>query len=471
MENKKKRWIKKTLVILIFAALVITTTPGCQKKDTSQPSQQETLSGKKTSPDISSQLNHMTAYVKKQYENGDRYFAVTDLDQNGRLELICSTGCQGSGQFTRSTLYQINTSGSNLEKCTTGWKDSQSQPDIVNGINTVYHNTKTGKYHYITQDYAETGSASNERTEIQALTLKDNCITVEALGYRKGTRHKKKKKRIYRHVRITKKKKELEILPDDFNEDYLADLKYGQLEKTSVNIGWFQIKEENTQTLTSGQIDSQLEKSCQSFTHGYFLKQDTLSFDYERLELDKEIRVPQLVDMPDSGKEDRLNRLIREKVKNLFRWVDEDEDFPDDFRYAVWSFQCTVKYAGTDRLSLLIQYQGYGKGGVHPVSVARVINLNLDQEEVIPKKEILPERYRKKAGQLIINGTCRDITQGSAFRETQKKYHNINPLKEKEDWEGIDFYFTKDSVGVVVATFHGIGDYAVYEVPRAHYET
>lgn len=475
MGNQKTLFMHKIQksVIFVLAIFAVLSSTGCHKRDTAQIHKRETPSKKENPLSTTSQLNRMTEYVKKQIKEGDTYFAVIDLDQNGRLELACSTGHQGSGQFSHSTFYQMDTSGSQMEECKTYWKDGKSQPDLVNGIDKVYHDTKTGEYHYITQGYSSDESAADDFADIQALTLKENSIAGETLGYRKGIWRKKKKKRINRYYQITKKGKESEILPDDFNEDALADLKFGQCEKTSVNIDWFQIGA-NEKKLSSENIYAYLEKSCRNFALGYFLKQTELQMNLKHLESEDKMKVPQLVDMPDSRKQDRLNQLIRETVQNRFSWVDEDiEDYSEDiedYSYLLWDFQCTVKYAGSDRLSILIQYEGYGKGAAHPNSIAEVLNLNLDKEEMIPKKEILPDRHRKKVGQLILNGTCRDITNGDFYRKTQKKYNNINPLKDKEDWKYIDLYFTNDSVGVVVFTFHAIGDYAVYEVPRANYE-
>ena len=45
------------------------------------------------------------------------HYAVTDLDQNGRLELIISTGVNGTSHITNNWYYEISKDGSKLKKC------------------------------------------------------------------------------------------------------------------------------------------------------------------------------------------------------------------------------------------------------------------------------------------------------------------------------------------------------------------
>ena len=50
-------------------------------------------------------------------EDENYHYAITDLDQNGRLELIVSTGMIGTGHFTTNWYYEISKDGSKLKKC------------------------------------------------------------------------------------------------------------------------------------------------------------------------------------------------------------------------------------------------------------------------------------------------------------------------------------------------------------------
>lgn len=478
--------IPKKIISLLVMTAILSSMAGCQqmgrqdaRQDSSSANYQQT-DGQESGQDSSStagnplssasQLKHMIKKMIKHTRDGHTYFAVTDLDQNGRLELLCSTDCQGSGRFTYSHFYQIDSAGTRLEKCQTPWNQS-SEPDIVNGINKVYHNPKTGEYHYITQDFASAGGAADNITVIEALTLKDNDITTSSLGYREGIWKKKKQKHAYRYYRTTKKGRDKKILSDNFNEDYLSALRFHKCEKASVNIEWFEITE-RSKNLTEETVQSYLEKSWDGFRLGYFLKQTEWDANIKHLKCsDTTMTIPQLVNMPDKEKQDRLNKIIQEELRNFFKWTDEDTDLLEDgWTYSLYDWNCTVKYAGTDRLSLLIQCEGYGKGAAHPNFLVHVLNLDLEKEKLIPKKNILSPKDRKKIGRLILSGICRDITHGSMYRETQKKLHHINPLKKAADWDVCQIYFTEDSIGIAIPTFHAIGDYSVYEVLQVHIE-
>ena len=63
------------------------------------------------------------------------HYAVTDLDQNGRLELIISTGVNGTSHITNNWYYEISKDGSKLKKCK-GKAFGKEGHDILDAINT-----------------------------------------------------------------------------------------------------------------------------------------------------------------------------------------------------------------------------------------------------------------------------------------------------------------------------------------------
>lgn len=48
--------------------------------------------------------------------DANHHYAVTDLDQNGRLELIIATEMNGTGHITHNWYYEISKDGSKIEK-------------------------------------------------------------------------------------------------------------------------------------------------------------------------------------------------------------------------------------------------------------------------------------------------------------------------------------------------------------------
>ena len=81
------------------------------------------------------------------YDNEDEnyHYAVTDLDQNGRLELIVSTGMIGSAHITGNWYYEISKDGSKLKKCK-GKAFGNEGHDICDDIDTVYIDQKKHNY-------------------------------------------------------------------------------------------------------------------------------------------------------------------------------------------------------------------------------------------------------------------------------------------------------------------------------------
>ena len=100
------------------------------------------------------------------------HYAVTDLDHNGRLEVIASTGVQGSGAFTSSKYYQISADGTDLRRIS----DTVEGADIVDALKTVYVDAESGSYYYCVEDYMS-GGAGNRSAWYGAMILKNGMLT------------------------------------------------------------------------------------------------------------------------------------------------------------------------------------------------------------------------------------------------------------------------------------------------------
>lgn len=104
-------------------------------------------------------------------------YAVTDLDQNGHLELIVST-TQGSAHYTDSTYYEVNTSFDGLSPC----KQDKKEGDPLGSLGAVapvYCDLKAGVYHYIVTDRLIAGTSVSET--MNSLTLTDGKIVTKPL--------------------------------------------------------------------------------------------------------------------------------------------------------------------------------------------------------------------------------------------------------------------------------------------------
>ena len=107
-------------------------------------------------------------------------YAVTDLDQNGRLEIIVSI-CQGSGMFTYTDIYEVNEALDGLTKCVQGFKEGESQADI--GVMSANCYLLDGAYYYVFNDTVR-GSASELYENMRSICLENGATTERFLASR-----------------------------------------------------------------------------------------------------------------------------------------------------------------------------------------------------------------------------------------------------------------------------------------------
>lgn len=479
--------IKKMMSIFIAGSLIFGIT-GCSQKSsqenlsTTPPAEQPTLEADSaTDPGLPAdstesitaeeeplsvhhQLQVIADQAKKWYPSNE-YYAVTDLDQNGRLEIIASTGSQGSGHFTYSKFYQVDETGTTLQKCKTDAKDGDSQNDIVDNLSTAYYDQKTGEYHYITGDFATAGAATGFYTDISAMTLKENRIKSKILAYHSQEIDRKKTTDTCRI--ITKSGKETEIDTSLFDRETIGDQAFSKCAKLSANISWFQF-DLSLKKMTEQQLLAYLERSCQSFSLGYPLKQKKMDiYGYK-------VQIPQFISMEDSRKQMRLNRLIRDTVaEDLDKalYLSKDKKYNKENPFDLWSLSGQIKYAGQDRASILVEVEGTRKETAHSAEWAYTINLDLTKEVKLSQKDILPEKYRKTVEQLIMDNTCTVIRgNGNEYRKHRVKKYNKKLVDKEKDWENIQVYQTADSVGLLINTAFSAGSYAIFEVLTYNYQ-
>ena len=85
-------------------------------------------------------------------------FTVTDLDHNGRLEIISSV-CMGTGYFSTNEIWEVNEKYDGLVLCTGEQDGDGSYSDLTTGPWTVIE--KGGAYYYIVRDNVRNGYAFN----------------------------------------------------------------------------------------------------------------------------------------------------------------------------------------------------------------------------------------------------------------------------------------------------------------------
>lgn len=203
-------------------------------------------------------------WMGKDMEVPYEYYAVTDLDQNGKLELIASTGTEGSGAYTSSDYFQVAADGVSLRKCRIidadfgGW----SEPDIVDGIHTAYVNPDTGDCYYLTSDYCSGGAGARSSWR-GALRLKNGCLSTCTISSMFEAWNKKGNKIRYLYYKMEngkmKKISRKEYKPEKFARQYFAGF-----EKKKVTILWVRFHQKR-KNITEKDILKKLTKSYEAF--------------------------------------------------------------------------------------------------------------------------------------------------------------------------------------------------------------
>lgn len=114
--------------------------------------------------------------------DGEHYVcAVTDLNRNGRLEIIDSSN-QGTGLYTYSQYYEVNENGDGLVHLRKTTPEGDSEADISSFDQApVYYDEGTGRYSCIFEDVVRNGAAEHYYN-VRALWLEDGKVMEELLA-------------------------------------------------------------------------------------------------------------------------------------------------------------------------------------------------------------------------------------------------------------------------------------------------
>ncbi len=106
---------------------------------------------------------------------GDPRYAVTDLDNDGMLEIM-KTGYAGSGVYSRNIFYEVTEDG-DLELLNEDFWAEWGGPDLWNHDAYSYYTDKDGTRWYLTQDYCQSG-VSYWQFEYSCLSVADGYTYV-----------------------------------------------------------------------------------------------------------------------------------------------------------------------------------------------------------------------------------------------------------------------------------------------------
>lgn len=109
-------------------------------------------------------------------------FTVTDLDRNGRLEII-SASVQGTGFYTNIIAFEVNEAGNALVEVEQDRKEGDSAPDIMVDKAPMYFDETTGIRYYIFSDLIRNGYQESYEN-IRAVSLENGVWKEKPLAFK-----------------------------------------------------------------------------------------------------------------------------------------------------------------------------------------------------------------------------------------------------------------------------------------------
>ncbi len=115
------------------------------------------------------------------YNESDYYYWITDMDQNGYLEVIRSS-TTGNGGYFYNDYYEVSPDGKSLKKLATDEREDAPAPDLWNDVETGYYDRKTGTYHYPQPDHTHSSAIDVSDAELDVV-LEDGKVNVDTIYY------------------------------------------------------------------------------------------------------------------------------------------------------------------------------------------------------------------------------------------------------------------------------------------------
>jgi len=186
-------------------------------------------------------------------------YAVTDLDQNGRLEII-SSSCQGTGLYTYTDVWEVDEALSKLDPIENPVVEGDSQADIIVESTPVYFDADSGVYNYVFGDVTRNGLAGYYEN-VRAITLVDGTLSQKYIAYKSMVSDTPNAKSTVTYTASDGKT----VISED---EYAAAVEnaFAGLEKKKAAFGWTDEDAETINAMDGAALYSMLEKSYEGFS-------------------------------------------------------------------------------------------------------------------------------------------------------------------------------------------------------------
>lgn len=106
-------------------------------------------------------------------------YAVTDLDRNGRMEVI-ALSTQGTGHFSTGSCWELSEDFSALVKCGSNLGEAEFWPELSVSETDCYYDSSSDTYYYIFEDLAKSDAATYYTTKV-SVSLKNGSLNFSPL--------------------------------------------------------------------------------------------------------------------------------------------------------------------------------------------------------------------------------------------------------------------------------------------------
>lgn len=194
-------------------------------------------------------------------------YAVTDLDHNGVLELILSTGPQGSGYFTTTAIFETGAEGKavTLQEPYTGEDivTIATEGGLLNGIKTAYHDVGENLWYYVTQDYVSGGYMQKGYAACVWKVESGEWESEDICGYYDDTDHKSKQYKTVYFKQVGEEAKE--IRKSEYDVGKIMDERFAHCVKHRVAISWGKMDQKEVLSAETSVIYEKLWESYRGF--------------------------------------------------------------------------------------------------------------------------------------------------------------------------------------------------------------
>ena len=204
-------------------------------------------------------------------------------------------------------------------------------------------------------------------------------------------------------------------------------------------------------------------------------KEDISSIGYEIIEAkyinaDIIIHYPQIINLGDKGKQNEINRILKEEALAV---LDEYEESEISSKLSL-DMDFDVMWDGQRLLSIRYLGDGYLKGAAHPFNFFYTTNINIMNGTKVRLKELIEIDdglvYKLKQAKYRPWHSALNLAEDGILNEVLSDWFNDYNLidyisKRDNSDEYLDFwYLTEDTLGISLGIPHAIGDHMEFEI-------